>query len=256
MLELGSSGGALELGNSSGEESQALADERETAEGEERDSELTHCCFRRAGELNPDELERIVTIIQNPTQFKIPNWFMNRQKDIVDGKYGQLLSNQLDSKVRISTPRRLDSDVDFFFLQMREDLERLKKIRIHRGLRHYWGLRVRGQHTKTTGRRGRIMVSRSPPSFRSPLTRVTIGCHEEEVIVDSSTALVPWLHFSNRGEQGLRCSFSQGVFAWCMLELQFLRRTTARVPQRNCRLSTSRLASKLEFLFRATTMSA
>ena len=100
MLELGSSGGALELGNSSGEESQALADERETAEGEERDSELTHCCFRRAGELNPDELERIVTIIQNPTQFKIPNWFMNRQKDIVDGKYGQLLSNQLDSKVR------------------------------------------------------------------------------------------------------------------------------------------------------------
>lgn len=74
--------------------------------------------LRSAGELNPDELERIVTIIQNPTQFKIPNWFLNRQKDIVDGKYGQLLSNQLDSK-------------------MREDLERLKKIRIHRGLRHY-----------------------------------------------------------------------------------------------------------------------
>ena len=37
---------------------------------------------------------------------------------------------------------------------MREDLERLKKIRSHRGLRHYWHLRVRGQHTKTTGRRG------------------------------------------------------------------------------------------------------
>jgi small subunit ribosomal protein S18e len=36
----------------------------------------------------------------------------------------------------------------------RDDLERLKKIRNHRGLRAYWGLRVRGQHTKTTGRRG------------------------------------------------------------------------------------------------------
>ena len=35
---------------------------------------------------------------------------------------------------------------------MRDDLERLKKIRNHRGLRTYWGLRVRGQHTKTTGR--------------------------------------------------------------------------------------------------------
>ena len=37
---------------------------------------------------------------------------------------------------------------------LRDDLERLKKIRNHRGLRAYWGLRVRGQHTKTTGRYG------------------------------------------------------------------------------------------------------
>jgi len=86
----------------------------------------------RAGELNSDELERLVTIIQNPTQFKIPVWFLNRQRDIVDGKNSQILSNSVDSKLR-------------------DDLERLKKIRAHRGLRHFWGLRVRGQHTKTTG---------------------------------------------------------------------------------------------------------
>ena len=86
-----------------------------------------------AGELNSDELERLVTaIIQNPTQFKIPTWFLNRQKDIIDGKNSQILSNGVDSKLR-------------------DDLERLKKIRAHRGLRHFWGLRVRGQHTKTTG---------------------------------------------------------------------------------------------------------
>ncbi|ELU39326.1 40s ribosomal protein [Rhizoctonia solani AG-1 IA] len=90
---------------------------------------------KRAGDLNSDELERIVTIMQNPTQFKIPTWFLNRQKDIVDGKNSQILSNAIDSK-------------------MRDDLERLKKIRAHRGLRHYWGLRVRGQHTKTTGEYG------------------------------------------------------------------------------------------------------
>jgi len=29
--------------------------------------------------------------------------------------------------------------------------------RAHRGLRHYWGLRVKGQHTKTTGRRGKTV---------------------------------------------------------------------------------------------------
>jgi len=93
---------------------------------------------KRAGDLNSDELERIVNIMQNPTQFKIPVWFLNRQKDIVDGKYGQILSNNVDSKLR-------------------EDLERLKKIRCHRGLRHFWGVRVRGQHTKTTGRRGKTV---------------------------------------------------------------------------------------------------
>ncbi|KAK8241076.1 ribosomal protein S13/S18-domain-containing protein [Phyllosticta capitalensis] len=93
---------------------------------------------KRAGELTTEELERIVTILQNPTQYKIPTWFLNRQRDIIDGKDGQVLANGVDSKLR-------------------EDLERLKKIRSHRGLRHYWGLRVRGQHTKTTGRRGRTV---------------------------------------------------------------------------------------------------
>jgi small subunit ribosomal protein S18e len=91
-----------------------------------------------AGELTTEELERIVTILQTPTQYKIPSWFLNRQRDITDGKDTQVVSNSLDSKTR-------------------EDLERLKKIRSHRGLRHYWGLRVRGQHTKTTGRRGRTV---------------------------------------------------------------------------------------------------
>merc|ERR1712033_7856 len=93
---------------------------------------------KRAGELSEDEVERIITIISNPRQYKIPDWFLNRQKDIKDGKTTQVLSNFLDNKLR-------------------EDLERLKKIRAHRGLRHYWGVRVRGQHTKTTGRRGRTV---------------------------------------------------------------------------------------------------
>ncbi|TPX46685.1 hypothetical protein SeMB42_g00641 [Synchytrium endobioticum] len=93
---------------------------------------------KRAGELSSEELERIVTIIQNPRQYKIPDWFLNRQKDIKDGKYSQLLAQGVDAKLR-------------------EDLERLKKIRAHRGLRHHWGVRVRGQHTKTTGRKGRTV---------------------------------------------------------------------------------------------------
>lgn len=93
---------------------------------------------KRAGELTEQEVNAIITILNNPRQFKIADWFLNRQKDIVEGKYSQVVSNSLDSKLR-------------------EDLERLKKIKAHRGLRHFWGLRVRGQHTKTTGRRGRTV---------------------------------------------------------------------------------------------------
>eukprot|EP00743_Colponemidia_sp_Colp-15_P000039 GILK01000047.1.p1 GENE.GILK01000047.1~~GILK01000047.1.p1 ORF type:complete len:156 (-),score=25.60 GILK01000047.1:166-633(-) len=93
---------------------------------------------KRAGELTNDEVERLVAIIQNPRQFRIPDWFLNRQKDHKDGKYSQVFANNMEAKLR-------------------EDLERLKKIRVHRGLRHYWGLRVRGQHTKTTGRKGRTV---------------------------------------------------------------------------------------------------
>ncbi len=73
---------------------------------------------RRAGELTAEEVERLVTIVQNPRQFKVPDWMLNRKKDNKDGKYSQVVSNTLDMKLR-------------------DDLERLKKIRAHRGLRHY-----------------------------------------------------------------------------------------------------------------------
>ena len=49
-------------------------------------------------------------IVANPRTFKIPDWFLNRQKDHKDGRNSQLTSSQLDTKLR-------------------EDLERLKKIR-------------------------------------------------------------------------------------------------------------------------------
>ncbi|KAH8020767.1 hypothetical protein HPB51_003424 [Rhipicephalus microplus] len=75
---------------------------------------------KRAGELTDEEVEKLITIMSNPRQYKIPDWFLNRQKDIKDGKYSQVTSNALENKLR-------------------EDLERLKKIRAHRGLRHFWG---------------------------------------------------------------------------------------------------------------------
>jgi small subunit ribosomal protein S18e len=89
---------------------------------------------KRAGELTADEIEKVVAVIQNPRQFKIPLWFLNRQKDFKTGKYSQVFAQNIAAKYR-------------------DDIERMKKIRAHRGLRHWWNIRVRGQHTCSTGRR-------------------------------------------------------------------------------------------------------
>ena len=67
---------------------------------------LTHS----AGEVTAEELEQMMTIVANPRQYKIPDWFLNRQKDIKDGRFSQLTSSQMETKLR-------------------DDLERLKKIR-------------------------------------------------------------------------------------------------------------------------------
>ena len=45
---------------------------------------------KRAGELTNDEVDTLITIVQNPRSYKIPDWFLNRQKDNKDGKYSQV----------------------------------------------------------------------------------------------------------------------------------------------------------------------
>merc|ERR1711881_41230 len=91
---------------------------------------------KRAGMINEEELQRIQDTMTSPKSFKIPTWFLNRQRDWKDGKDSQMTSNNLDNKLR-------------------EDIERMKKIRLHRGIRHWWGYPVKGQKTKTSGRHGR-----------------------------------------------------------------------------------------------------
>merc|ERR1711977_543148 len=91
---------------------------------------------KRAGEFSVEQLEKLMEIVANPQAYKIPRWFLNNQKEYKDGAYTQVTAAQIDSL-------------------MRDTLERLKKIRSHRGIRHYWGVRVRGQHTKSTGRGGK-----------------------------------------------------------------------------------------------------
>ncbi|WP_011305120.1 30S ribosomal protein S13 [Methanosarcina barkeri] len=65
----------------------------------------------------------------------VPSWMLNRQKDLATGQDKHLLGTDI-------------------LLTFREDINNLKKVRAYRGLRHERGLKVRGQRTKSTGRRG------------------------------------------------------------------------------------------------------
>lgn len=51
----------------------------------------------RAGELSAEELEQLMTIVANPQQYKIPNWFLNR----CGGQQGYRLARCWEGSVRV-----------------------------------------------------------------------------------------------------------------------------------------------------------
>ena len=87
------------------------------------------------GFLTESQVEEIEKAMKNPSSVNIPSWFLNRRKDMDSGKDLHLIT----------------SDIDF---NVRNDIEREKNMNSWRGFRHTYGLKVRGQRTRTTGRKG------------------------------------------------------------------------------------------------------
>ena len=87
------------------------------------------------GYLSEDEVKAIEQILQNPSSANFPTWFLNRRKDAETGEDKHLLT----------------SDIEF---TVRNDIERERITGSWRGYRHMFGLKVRGQRTRTTGRKG------------------------------------------------------------------------------------------------------
>ena len=87
------------------------------------------------GNLTDSEVKSIENIIKDPSSANFPSWFLNRQKDIETG----------------ATKHLITSDIA---LTVRNDIEREKLVSSWRGYRHMYGLKVRGQRTRTSGRKG------------------------------------------------------------------------------------------------------
>jgi len=74
----------------------------------------------------------------------LPTWMLNRRKDLLTGDDKHILATEI-------------------LLTKREDLNTLKKTRSYRGVRHERGHKVRGQRTRSTGRKGlTVGVKRKP----------------------------------------------------------------------------------------------
>ena len=90
---------------------------------------------QRIGYLSPEQIKSIENVIKNPSTSNFPSWFLNRRKDVETGEDKHLIT----------------SDIAF---TVRNDIEREKTSGSWRGIRHMFGLKVRGQRTRCTGRKG------------------------------------------------------------------------------------------------------
>jgi len=90
---------------------------------------------QRIGYLSSEQIQSIESIIKNPAGSNFPSWFLNRRKDVETGEDKHLIT----------------SDIAF---TVRNDVEREKTSGSWRGYRHMFGLKVRGQRTRCTGRKG------------------------------------------------------------------------------------------------------
>ena len=92
----------------------------------------------RVGFLTESEISKIDEIISDPTKYGLPTWLFNRRKNAETGKDIHMISADL-------------------VLRTKTDVDEQKEIRSWRGYRHAYGLKVRGQRTKTTGRAGKAL---------------------------------------------------------------------------------------------------
>lgn len=84
------------------------------------------------GKLGDEDVENLKTAIQNFNEIG-PSWMLNREKDRYTGEDRHVVGTDLE-------------------IVREEDINRMKKIRSYKGVRHEQGKKVRGQRTQSTGR--------------------------------------------------------------------------------------------------------
>jgi small subunit ribosomal protein S13 len=92
----------------------------------------------RLGTLSDSQLKELEKALTDGSSLKVPQWAFNRRRDPETGETKQLVGSDLDFAIKT-------------------DMDREKTVQSWRGVRHGLGLKVRGQRTRTTGRKGRTV---------------------------------------------------------------------------------------------------
>ncbi len=95
---------------------------------------------KKAGNLIDEEIKKLNEIFNSPSSFGIPSWLFNRRKDYDTGHDIHLLSSDLG------------------FIQG-NDIKMQRKIKSYVGMRHAYGLPVRGQRTRSNFRKNKGKVT-------------------------------------------------------------------------------------------------
>ncbi|KXB07038.1 30S ribosomal protein S13 [candidate division MSBL1 archaeon SCGC-AAA382C18] len=90
---------------------------------------------RKVGSLSDEQVKGLEKILEDPADHGVPKWMLNRRKDYETGEDKHLIGGDIE-------------------MTEREDISREKDMRSRRGIRHQRGLPVRGQRTRSTGRKG------------------------------------------------------------------------------------------------------
>lgn len=94
----------------------------------------------KTGYLTEEQTRKLDDAIKTPEKFNVPSWMFNRRKDIDDGKDKHMVTGDLK------------------FVQ-ETDIKMMKKMRSYKGMRHAFGLPVRGQRTRSNFRKNKGKVS-------------------------------------------------------------------------------------------------
>jgi small subunit ribosomal protein S13 len=92
----------------------------------------------RIGNISDDDIQKVESLLENPETGGIPGFLFNRRKDLDSGEDKHMHGSDLTLRQKM--------DIDF-----------QRSVKSWIGVRHSFGLKVRGQRTRTCGRKGKAV---------------------------------------------------------------------------------------------------